>query len=211
MLSVLADAIRALPQLLETPEDWHSLDITYHPPRVERLWTQWGEYRILLHVIHPCDDGEALFHPHPWPSAMYIVNGQYEMKVAAQIGDAIPSLREDAIRGETLTRALFGKGSQYEMVEPKGWHSVRPLNGPAYSIMVIGPLYEPRVVMPHVPMDKQQPLCPKRFDELFSEWKEWCADNIVICPACGASTVEKLLQGEEWLEPYCFNCEADYQ
>ncbi|MEM6989018.1 MAG: hypothetical protein AAF721_00930 [Myxococcota bacterium] len=65
MLGTLHRAIEALPRLLREPEDWESLHITYHPPRVERLWLQHGSHRIFLHRIYPCEEGDALWHPHP--------------------------------------------------------------------------------------------------------------------------------------------------
>ena len=81
MLDVLAAVEQALPQLLQDENAWHSLYIDYQLPTVERLWRPWHEYRISLHRIHPCAPGEALFHPHPWPSAMHVLAGAYEMAV----------------------------------------------------------------------------------------------------------------------------------
>ena len=67
--------------LLEKPEIWNSLDVDYHPPRVERIWCQYGDYRIYLHFIHACKPGEALYHSHPWPSVMHVIEGTYEMGI----------------------------------------------------------------------------------------------------------------------------------
>lgn len=50
-------------KLLETPEIWKSLLIDYHPPKVERLYTQLDDLRVSLHCIHPCNPEDALFHP----------------------------------------------------------------------------------------------------------------------------------------------------
>src|SRR4051794_19093257 len=81
MLEILAQVERELPRLLLDEESWKGLYIDYHPPTVERLWRPWGEYRVSLHRISPCGPGEALFHPHPWPSVMRILAGEYEMAV----------------------------------------------------------------------------------------------------------------------------------
>ena len=81
MLDVLEAVEQKLPELLRDEAGWNSLFIDYHPPTVERLWRTWGEYRVSLHRIHPCERGTALFHPHPWPSAMRILSGEYEMAV----------------------------------------------------------------------------------------------------------------------------------
>jgi hypothetical protein len=168
MLSTLQKVIEnELPGLMRRPAEWNSVHVTYEPPRVERLWIQVGPIRVLLHRIYPCDEGAALFHPHPWPSAVRIVSGRYEHRVG---------YRERVSNVETatheLTTAILHPGTEYEMVTPTVWHSVRPLDGPSDSIMVTAAPYEPRVQMPSPPAEKQGPLSPERFDELFAEWKE---------------------------------------
>lgn len=129
MLEVLSQIEVDLPNLLQF-EDWPSLDITYHPPIVERLWRPWREYRIYLHRIHPCSMEEALYHPHPWPSAMRILKGEYEMIVGYGSGDIPPRI---------AARLILRAGSRYEMAEPDGWHAVRPVDQPSLSLMVTGP------------------------------------------------------------------------
>ena len=80
----LLHAIEAdLPLLLTNTDGWASLDIDYHPPRVERVFRDLDGARVSLHVIHPCEPEQALFHPHPWPSAMRVLSGTYEMGVGA--------------------------------------------------------------------------------------------------------------------------------
>src|SRR5258708_7914389 len=74
MLEVLRRAEADLPRLLQEESRWTSLFIDYHPPTVERLWCAWGDYRLSLHRIHPCEAGAALFHTHLWPSAMRILS-----------------------------------------------------------------------------------------------------------------------------------------
>lgn len=188
MLELLDQAMRELPEFLRSQEGWNSAHVTYHPPRVERIWRQWGNHRILLHRIHPCEDGEALFHPHPWPSAVGILSGHYEHRTGFQAhttGDEkLPVTLE-------LTRGVLTAGSSYEMTNPDAWHSVRPLEKPSDSVMVTGPLYEPPVKMPNPPNEKQGPLDGFRFRRLFEEWQErffdmedqW--DPPVECGACG--------------------------
>ena len=58
---------------LANPKLWKTLDVDYHPPRVERVWMSFDDKRISLHVIHPCETNDALVHPHPWESAMYVL------------------------------------------------------------------------------------------------------------------------------------------
>ena len=73
VLDTLAAVERGLPALLRDEGAWKSLLVDYHPPTVERLWRPWGAGRVYLHRIHPCARAEALFHPHPWPSAMRVL------------------------------------------------------------------------------------------------------------------------------------------
>lgn len=108
---------------------WLSLDIDYEEPRVERLWRPFEvEYRVSLHCIHECKEGKPLFHPHPWPSAMIVLGGTYEMNVGYGEGDIPPPV---------ATTVTLASGSSYEMIEPNGWHSVNP-QGETWTLMVSG-------------------------------------------------------------------------
>ncbi len=107
---------------------WKSLDINYHPPHVERLWCQLGNYRLYLHFIHPCEREQALFHPHPWPSAIHVLEGQYEMGMGFGEG-----LKEPEVFSTILTQG----GMYYEMPHRDGWHYVRPLSVSS-SVMLTG-------------------------------------------------------------------------
>lgn len=131
MLDVLSRVEEDLPQLLRNKAPWTSVFINYHPPIVERLWLPYeaGQYRIYLHRIHPCEQGEALFHPHPWPSAIYMLEGSYEMGIGYGAGDTPPP---------EAAKLILKKGSRYEMLDPDGWHYVRPLDEPSLSLMVTG-------------------------------------------------------------------------
>ena len=149
MLTVLERIEKVLPDLLLDSQEksWNSVLIDYHPPVVARLWRPYeDDYRIYLHQILPCNPGEALLHPHPWPSAMRVVLGTYEMGIGYGSGDAEPPL------AATL---LLSAGSAYEMIDKDAWHYVRPLNSPAYSVMVTGK-----------PWQRESPGTGKSFREL---------------------------------------------
>jgi hypothetical protein len=106
MIEILEVVEKQLPDLLADEAAWSTLYIDYHPPLVERVWRQWGEYRICLHRIHPCRPEEALFHPHPWPSAMRIISGRYNMGVGHGPG----------IKAPPIDKALeMTAGAAYEM------------------------------------------------------------------------------------------------
>lgn len=152
MFAVLAEVEALLPRWL-AQQDWNSLHVTYEPPEVERLWRQWGEYRIFLHRIHPCD--RPLFHPHPWPSIARVLAGVYEMKVGHGAGLDEPPV---------AMTILAGPGTIYAMTERDCWHSVRPISGPSYSLMVAGKPWGRE--MPRAEHPPQGPLAPERRDEL---------------------------------------------
>jgi hypothetical protein len=123
---------------------------------VERVWRDYKGCRISLHCIHPCESSEALFHPHPWPSAMEIYDGIYEMRLGSGPGDVAPPV------AATL---LLSQGSQYEMVHPDGWHSVRPLGRPSMSLMVSGP-----------PWDRTSPRSPYPLKGLPADRRKYILD-----------------------------------
>jgi hypothetical protein len=133
MLNVLERVEADLAGLLRDRGLWKSLYIDYHPPVVERLWTDHDDCRVYLHRIHPCGPGEALFHPHPWPSAMRVLSGRYEMAVGFGPGDTPPP-----VAALIVAEAAAGGDFRYEMTHPDAWHYVRPIGGPSYSVMVTG-------------------------------------------------------------------------
>lgn len=167
MIKVLHEALRVLPELLAHAQ-WQSLDVTYHEPHVERLWIQWGRYRILLHRIWPCSS-DPLYHPHRWPSAILIVNGQYEMRVGTE--------------GHEAANLVLPAGSIYEMLDPYAWHAVRPIGGPSDSIMVIDQPYALPQAPLVVPRTKQGPLSVERATTLLAEWSNAAAGLVDLWPS----------------------------
>lgn len=121
---------KILPDLLNKPQEWKTLLVNYHPPIVERLWAQIGNYRVLLHFIHKCETKDALFHPHPWPSAMHVLNGKYEMGLGFGPGVVEPE--------KMCTLLLENGGAYYDMTHIDGWHYVRPVEGVCATVMLIG-------------------------------------------------------------------------
>lgn len=129
MLELLTTAIAELPDLVRAP-GWRGMRIDYHHPYVDRAWRPWREYRLSIHRIYPCTRTEALLHPHPWPSAIAILDGRYEMAIGYGAGISSPAI---------AARVLLTAGARYEMLDPDGWHSVRPVDAPSISIMLSGP------------------------------------------------------------------------
>lgn len=157
MLHVLRDYLPLIPQLLAIPHIWKGLDIDYEQPRVERLWTQINEDRILLHKIYPCK--APFFHPHPWPSAVKILTGTYTMQVGYST-----TLEEPPVAATVLLK----QESEYEMIDRNGWHSVNPHQVPSFSIMVTGVPW--RRDMPNVPEKPSKPLTAERRAQLRTEF-----------------------------------------
>lgn len=131
MLDKLLEIEKLLPKLLRDPSvDWKSVYVDYHPPIVERLWLDINDVRLYLHRIHTCAREEALFHPHPWPSAMRIINGEYEMGIGYSADNTPPA--------ETLTKLIVTKGVAYSMEARNSWHYVAPVSPTSLSVMVTG-------------------------------------------------------------------------
>lgn len=159
MRAELEQVQAALPTLLADKSIWKSLLIDYRNPTVERLYTDWNGLRVSLHCIQPCTLEEAFFHPHPWPSAILILEGGYEMGIAYGAGTTTPP---------TAMTQVLAAGSLYEMTNPDGWHYVRPVGKPSYSVMVNGKKWNR--AMPDFPAEPLKPLAAERVDALLAEF-----------------------------------------
>lgn len=127
MLDLLVEAERRLPELLRSMDGWLSRDVTYEAPRVERLFRQDGPNRIYLHRIHRTATA-PFYHRHPWPSAMRVYDGWYEMIVGTDHGEA-----------PACATLVLPPGAAYEMTDPLAKHAVNPLTPVTHSLMVTGP------------------------------------------------------------------------
>ena len=165
MLNVLFTIEKNLPEILKTGEANGLIKTMYidsHPPIVERIWMPYGDLRIYLHRIHPCNESiDALFHPHPWKSAIKILSGTYEMGVGHSATNEIPKID---------CKSILPTGSYYEMTEEDGWHYVNPLNGPVISLMITGERFS-----------RKMPIEPeKKFRELTIEEKINLLNQVLI-------------------------------
>ena len=166
MIEELKDIINSdqFKKMLSNPDVWESLHIDYHPPLVDRVWLRWNDCRICLHVIYPCERAEALVHPHPWPSAIYVlpIGGLYEHGIGGG--------RE--WKGNKMLCTQIVEGSMYyEMLHPDGIHYVRPIAVPSYSIMLMKPVeWEDNIVKPD---KKLEPLTLCRKLEIINIFKKY--------------------------------------
>lgn len=115
---------------------WNTLFVDYELPTVERLWCTLpdrSDHRFFIHRVHPCE--RALYHAHPWPSAVMILHGRYEMRIGYGLG---PNGHPRPV----AATVILGPGDVYEMADVGGWHSVRPIDHPVLSYMLTGPRWE---------------------------------------------------------------------
>jgi hypothetical protein len=132
VLELLHAAERDLPDLLASPEGWRAYKLERDPPFMERMLRSYRDGKLYLHRIHPCASNAASYHPHPWPSAMRLVEGTYELSLGHGAGKHPP---------EVAARLIVNQGFEYEMIAPDAWHSVRPIGAPAMTVMVTGPCW----------------------------------------------------------------------
>ncbi len=109
---------------------WDSLIINKRHPHTYRAMYQNGPYRICLHRFEECEPEDAFYHPHPWPGAFKILKGAYRMK----IGYAASRI----IEPKPVATFIMSAGSSYEITDPLTFHTVEPLGGDCYTVMVSG-------------------------------------------------------------------------
>lgn len=114
---------------------WNSLVINRRKPYTYRVSRMVGKYRICLHKFEECEESESFLHPHPWPAAFRIFSGSYMMNAGFS-----PNLTDAP---EPVLRQVQVAGSSYEIGEPRTWHSVTPLGGEVYTMMLNGPPWSP--------------------------------------------------------------------
>lgn len=165
MLNILDIIEKKLPNLLKDESIWKSVFVDYHLPYVERLWTSLTidnvDYRIYLHRILPTTLEKCLYHPHPWPSAMKILSGQYKMKVGYGEGMDEPPVS---------TTLILPLRTCYEMTDPNSWHAVCPLENSSFSLMISGTPWERSS---HKSSKVLQPLSLPQQEIIFKFFKEY--------------------------------------
>lgn len=160
-------------QLSAGPDAFMSLKIDYHEPFVDRLFflqelpvTVPGEFvgretfRIALHRIHPMGDQRPLWHPHDVPAVFKLLEGEYEHAVGTLPGP--------------LVTTVHGPGTTYTMLDPDGYHHVRP-SDVAYTIMVSGTPYTTDERRPDTTVEAAKgTLGPLAEAEKLALWFKFC-------------------------------------
>ena len=134
-LPILDSAIEFAKARLANKEAWFSKQIRYQFPHVDRLTIPWGEFRISLHYIYPCEKDKCFIHTHPWPSAIRVLSGEYETGL---YNNAFFGIRKDY---EPKMIISGSNGLDYEMADPNSSHYVWTPTG-SYSLMLMGPKWE---------------------------------------------------------------------
>jgi len=135
---MIESLIKILPKVYEDmckeiPSEWDSLIINRRKPWTYRIFRKYGNLRICLHTFEPCSEVECFIHPHPWPGAFLILKGSYKHTIGYS---------DNLFDKPTLLYSeILCKGSTYEIIDPKIWHSVQPLER-TYTIMVNGPPFK---------------------------------------------------------------------
>ena len=153
--------------LINRPEVWNTLDVDYFPPRVERLWTQYGEFRIFLHTIHQTKE-KCLYHKHRWPGAFKQLKGSYEMGITYSEKE-ISS--DDAHALPDVAKFIISEGSYYEMTQTDALHYVKPITDISHSIMLTKSLYPEAEYRKEVTLNKLHSLSDDRKMELINIFK----------------------------------------
>ena len=155
-------------ELLIKPEIWNTLDVDYFPPRVERLWTQYGDFRIFLHTIHQTNE-KCLYHKHRWPGVFKQLKGAYEMGITFSEKEISSDEAHDL---PDLAKFVVSAGSYYEMTQTDALHYVRPITDVSYSIMLTKSLYPEAEFRKEILLNKLSSLTDNRKMTLLSEFNE---------------------------------------
>lgn len=99
---------------------------------MERVLYRWGDYEIHLNKLLPIPRESVVYHFHPWPCILKILDGEYEMG----LGFGPRRAKEPPISGRFFNMM---PGNVYEMPHRNGWHYVWPSKGPVKTLFICGP------------------------------------------------------------------------
>ena len=153
--------------ILSNLDNFKSVDVDYHPPRVERIWTQIREHRLSFHYLHPCAEGEALYHPHPWKSAIHQLDGEYETGITYSENLDFHLDNNTGKHNQSLKQIegikIIVKGGMYcEMLNKNAFHYVRPITL-CRSVMLMGEQFE---TIKNPATKNLEPLTGQRMNEI---------------------------------------------
>ena len=191
-IEVLKSLESSIYLLLDKPEVWKSLDVDYYPPRVKRLWTTIGEYRVFLHTIYSTKS-DCLYHKHRWPAAFRQLTGSYEMGITYSEAE-ISS--DDARQLPTLAKFIINEGSYYEMTQTDSLHYVKPITNVSRSIMITKDMYPESSFRKEALDKKLEELPADEIPRILSKFKEEMKKFISVTTL----TIEKVNFTGKWVE-----------
>lgn len=170
MLARLEKAIHLLPNLLFDSNDWESLVINRRQPHTYRAFTFFKGMRICLHRFEPCQREDAFAHPHPWPAAFLLLEGEYLMET----GYALNLVGEF----KPVHTVIMGKGSRYAMTEPLVSHLIQPKKT-TYSLMINdAPYHHPHKMAPTTKGKDLETMSPIMLQEHLDKFKGLIRDYL---------------------------------
>lgn len=154
--------------------NWGSLNIDYHPPHVERVWTDLDNgMRLSFHVIHPCEkEIDALWHPHAWPAAFHVLSmseGIYKQGFAMAKRHLIDDTIEEL---DYFTVMEVKEGEFYYSMDHRDLcHAVTPIDGIVYTVMLSAkPKWPENAIKPNKEL---KPLSAARKKEILDKFFEY--------------------------------------
>lgn len=117
-------------------DDWDSLIINRRKPHTYRIFKSFeppSDLRVCLHVFDACDAEDAFPHPHPWPGAFLMLQGEYIHTVGYSLDLESPPT--------FLYREVIRPFTMYEITHKQTWHTVQPTQR-TFTVMINGPAWE---------------------------------------------------------------------
>lgn len=163
LLAKLYDAMELVPQLATKREVWDSLIVNRRKPFTYRVFTTLPNgLRLCLHKFDPCHTHEAFAHPHPWPGAFTILSGSYQMNIGYSHNR---NDKPEVFGCPSVVNLELSRYSCYEIINPKTWHSVVPLET-TYTVMINDAPWAPDVAHAEVRTTKGKDLDQMPEDDL---------------------------------------------
>lgn len=127
----MIDKLKALlPDIYKSlDKEWDSLVINRRKPHTTRLYRRFPNYRVCLHMFHPCKANETQGHPHPWPGAFLILGGSYYHSVGIS--------KDLKSNPRYFYKELLTEGSYYEIDNKRVFHKVQPIET-TWTVMING-------------------------------------------------------------------------
>jgi hypothetical protein len=189
MAEVLIRVKNDLPRLLSDRTGWTGLLVDYAPPHLMRIYKNihlddGRLVRVLLHyfilkkekdvVNNPLVEMQCnvssednLYHPHPWASAMMILDGSYNQDLGF-------TSKDDNIPPQKIANLHHETGDSYTMSHPSLWHQVNPNTEQTTSTLMITYIPSGWTQKPIGPTKKLSNLNDSEMAFMFDHFSKFC-------------------------------------